>query len=150
MFPHTDKHSSNNLFTRLSLGQQPCCRLDPQPVGNALTRSLTIQKGWTPERNWLRKLMQKTNDQSQSIWFRLPLEIREMIYHEILGGKRVAVDVRTVKGLTGVGEWHNSRFTPSRSKWMTLRDNWGVPLMTGNDWNKVEGLLNLVVSCRRM
>ena len=150
MYPHTKKHSSNNLFTRLGLGNQRCYRFDPQPVDNVLTRSLTIIKGWTPQRYRLRKLKQNTNDQAKSIWFRLPLEIRDMIYHEALGGNRVAVDAKTVKCLTRVDEWHNSRFTPSRSKWMTLKDNWEVPLMTGNDWNKVEGLLNLVVSCRRM
>ena len=150
MYPHTDQHSSNSLFTRLGLGHQRCCRLDPQPVGNALTRSLTIKTAWTPKRDRLRKLKQETNNQAKSIWFRLPLEIREMIYRETLGGNRVAMDARTVKGLTKGDEWHGSRFRPSRNKWTTMRDNWGVPLVTGNDWNKVEGLLNLVVSCRRM
>ena len=149
MYPHTNKHSSNNLFSRLSLGR-PCCRLDHQPIGNTLTRSLTIQNGWTPERKWLRKPKQKTNNQSQSIWFKLPIEIRSMIYHEVLGGNRVAVDAGTAKHLKGAGEWLYCQFPPSRTGWKTLRENWGVPLMDGRDWNRVKGLLSLVISCRRM
>jgi len=150
MYPHTKKHSSDNLFGRLGLGHQPCCRLDPQPANNALTRSLTIKKGWTPERNWLGKPKQNTYNQDQSIFFKLPAEIRQMIYHEALGGNYVALEAGTVKRLTRVGERHNSRFVPCRSKWTTLRDNLEVPSMTKDERNKVEGLLNLVVSCRRM
>jgi len=61
-----------------------------------LTRCLTLPLE-SPQRIGLRRNKQQTFDQSNSLLFRLPLELREIIWMAVLGGRCIARDLGGVR-----------------------------------------------------
>src|ERR1700761_6414359 len=62
----------------------------------SLTRCLTLPLE-SPQRIGLRRNKQRTFDQSNSFLFRLPVELREMLWIAVLGGHCIAQDLGGVR-----------------------------------------------------
>ncbi len=158
----TPKFLGPRLEGCLTIGREegvPPGLTDENPVMDSSKKRKSWKNVWKPSKakdaeDQGIKMMEepkrrKTNDQAQAPFFKLPLEIREQIYKEVLGGFVIHIHFLEKPRQGGPKRMGHSRHKRDSLVYCFCRELYRSSMGVVQLWNR-SNLLPILHSCRRM